>query len=190
MAKKYKDDTKNCYDFKTEVIRAWGPSPRWERKIFATPSWCPHKKNLLNDTTTTWHWVACIFLACVTKYSSLRLTYYDPILSRFSETVFILGLTSGSPSEHDSATWNTASTSFLAWTSWRSDGSTISDKGLSCSNPFLTHLTKSGTSTEVDAAGEESGDFPVSNSSSTTPNEYTSHFWVGLQPGTRASGAL
>ncbi|KAF7825490.1 dehydration-responsive element-binding protein 2A-like [Senna tora] len=42
------------------------------------------------------------------------------------------------------------------------DGSTISDNGLSSSNPFLTHLTKSGTSTEVDVVGDDSGAFPSS----------------------------
>lgn len=115
--------------------------------------------------------------------------FHDPILSKLSDTVFILGRTSGSLSVQASATWNTASTSFLACTSCNRAGSTKSDNGFASSNPFLTHLTKSGISKEVDVFGESSGDFPVSNSRTMTPKEYTSHFWVGRPPGARASGA-
>lgn len=48
-----------------------------------------------------------------------------------------------------------AETSLLTCTSWSSAGSTLSESGISSSNPFLTHLTRSGTFMEVEE--EEAG---------------------------------
>ncbi|KAK8265332.1 hypothetical protein V6Z12_D12G171700 [Gossypium hirsutum] len=64
-----------------------------------------------------------------------------------------------------------ANISFLACTSCNNIESAISDKGFSSSSPFLTHLTRSAISIELDVVEDSSGDFLMSSSSKTTPNE-------------------
>ncbi|PPD75829.1 hypothetical protein GOBAR_DD27239 [Gossypium barbadense] len=57
-----------------------------------------------------------------------------------------------------------ANISFLACTSCNNIESAISDKGFSSSSPFLTHLTRSGISIELDVVEDSSGDFLMSSS--------------------------
>lgn len=73
----------------------------------------PLQENLLNATTEMHHGTEMhLSLRASQKFqpqaysliSWYKLEYHVQILSRFSETAFILGRTSGSPSVHDIAT--------------------------------------------------------------------------------------
>lgn len=95
------------------------------------------------------------------------LFHCDLMRSRLSETVLILGRSSGSSSVQLRATWNADKTCFLAYTSCNSAGSMISDNGRSSRKTFLTRLSNPLPS----FSGPASGSRAVRTSIRTMPKE-------------------
>lgn len=100
-------------------------------------------------------------------HQSLPFLHCNLIRSRLSDTILILGRTSGSTSVQFSAIWNAATICTFACTSCKSPWSIISDKGRSSLKTFLTMLSSPFPS----SSGPASGTRPVRISKSTIPKE-------------------